>query len=242
MKIRSNPPERIVPAVHGRQKIQADPVHELELARNLRSTLSHPQLVELLGRHSANDSEFDQMMRRVIWRAAAKNVGPGLRVGPFVSFTHLDRFEIGAGVFIGAQSVLQGWHVGTFVIGDNVWIGPHSYFDARNIVLEDSVGWGPGAKALCSSHTGIPADVPIVQTDLVVKPIRVCEWADIGTNATLLPGVTVGRGAIVGAGAVVTHDVPPFAIVSGVPARIMRFRETTPELQAAGQHLPENHL
>jgi acetyltransferase-like isoleucine patch superfamily enzyme len=53
-------------------------------------------------------------------------------------------------------------------------------------------------------------------------------WADIGTKAVLLPGVTVGKGAIVGAGAVVTKDVPPFAIVvivSGVPARFVRWRE-----------------
>ena len=49
-------------------------------------------------------------------------------------------------------------------------------------------------------------------------------WADIGTNAVLLPDVTVGKGAIVGVEAVVTKDVPPFAIVA-VPARFVRWRE-----------------
>ena len=49
--------------------------------------------------------------------------------------------------------------------------------------------------------------------------------ADIGVNAIVLPGVTIGRGAIVGAGAVVTRDVPPFAIVAGVPARFLAWRE-----------------
>ena len=49
--------------------------------------------------------------------------------------------------------------------------------------------------------------------------------ADIGMNAVILPGVTIGKGSIVGAGAVVTKDVPPFAIVAGVPAQFLRWRE-----------------
>jgi acetyltransferase-like isoleucine patch superfamily enzyme len=87
------------------------------------------------------------------------------------------------------------------------------------------VGWGPGAKALGSAHTGLPIDQPIIETDLEIRPVRVGAWADIGTAAILLPGVTVGKGSIVGAGAVVTRDVPPFAIVAGVPARFLRWRD-----------------
>jgi acetyltransferase-like isoleucine patch superfamily enzyme len=67
--------------------------------------------------------------------------------------------------------------------------------------------------------------VPIIQTDLRIEPVRVGAWADIGVSAVVLPGVTIGKGAIVGAGAVVTDDVPPFAIVVGVPARFSRWRE-----------------
>jgi acetyltransferase-like isoleucine patch superfamily enzyme len=67
--------------------------------------------------------------------------------------------------------------------------------------------------------------VPIIQTDLEIKPTRIRAWADIGVSAVILPGVTVGKGAIVGAGAVVTRDVDPFAIVAGVPAKFLRWRE-----------------
>jgi acetyltransferase-like isoleucine patch superfamily enzyme len=77
---------------------------------------------------------------------------------------------------------------------------------------------------LGSEHTGDPLDVPIIKTDLVIKPVRVEDGADIGVNAVLLPGVTVGAGAIVGAGAVVTHDVAPNTIVAGVPAKLLRSR------------------
>jgi acetyltransferase-like isoleucine patch superfamily enzyme len=87
------------------------------------------------------------------------------------------------------------------------------------------VGWGPGAKALGSEHTGRPHDVPIIQTDLEIRATRIGAWADIGVNAVILPGVTIGKGSIVGAGAVVTRDVEPFSIVAGVPAKFLRWRE-----------------
>jgi acetyltransferase-like isoleucine patch superfamily enzyme len=92
-------------------------------------------------------------------------------------------------------------------------------------VLEDHVGWGPGAKVLGSEHTAAPLDLPIIATDLRIAPVRVEAHADIGVNAVILPGVTVGRGSMVGAGAVVTHDVPPFTKVAGIPARVIGHRK-----------------
>jgi acetyltransferase-like isoleucine patch superfamily enzyme len=128
------------------------------------------------------------------------------------------------GVFIGEHAFIQGRVNGRCIIGQHVWIGPQTYLDARDLVIEDYVGWGPGAKALGSQHTGQPSDMPIITTDLEIKPVHICAWADIGVNAIVMPGITVGKGAIVGAGAVVTHDVEPFSIVAGVPARLLRRR------------------
>ena len=216
---------RVVPAVHGSREAKPDPEFEIGLSDALRRQYSREGLLELYGRYALGDAYLDGLMRRAIWRVLAKHLGQGLSVGSGVGFKHLETFEIGDGVFIGAQAYLQGRFDGRCVIGNHVWIGPQSYFDARDLVLEDYVGWGPGAKVLGSAHTGVPADLPIIQTDLEIKPVRVGAWADIGTNAALLPGVTVGKGAIVGAGAVVTHDVPAFAIVAGVPARFLRWRE-----------------
>ncbi len=216
---------RVVPAVHGRRELVPDPAHEIGLADHLRATLAREALLDVLARFAHGESDFDALMRRVLWRAIVKRCGSGLRVGRGVVVTHPETFEIGDAVFIGDHACIQGRFDGTCVVGTQVWIGPQSYFDARNLVLGDAVGWGPGAKVLGSQHTGLPSGVPIIQTDLAIRPVRVGEWADIGVNAVILPGVTVGRGAIVGAGAVVVKDVPPFAIVAGVPARLVRFRE-----------------
>lgn len=216
---------RIVKAVHGLCEAQPDPDYIATLAGHLRDAYSPEGLRELYGRFAHGDGVFDALMRCVFWHSLVRQCGAGLRVEPSVGFKHPETFELGSNIFIGSQSYLQGRFDGRCVIGDHTWIGPHSYFDARDLVLEDHVGWGPGAKVLGSAHTGVPADVPIIRTDLEIKPVRVQAWADIGTNAVLLPGVTVGRGAIVGAGAVVTQDVPAFAKVAGVPAKFIGWRK-----------------
>jgi len=215
----------IQPARHGVRPIAPDPSFEVEMAAHLRKTASSGQLVEMLDRFAAGSGELDAMMRRILWRALVRRMGNGVRIGRGIVFSHPETFTIGDGVFIGDQACLQGHTEGSCVIGNRVWIGPQSYFDARSLTLEDNVGWGPGAKVLGAEHTGLPANVPIIATDLAMRPVRVGCGADIGVNATLLPGVTVGEGSIVGAGAVVKEDVPPFAIVAGVPAKLLRWRE-----------------
>jgi acetyltransferase-like isoleucine patch superfamily enzyme len=216
--------DRVVAAVHGRQTLEQDPEFEIGLAHALAETYGPAGLVELYGRFVGGEGALDVMMRRAIWRGSCRTFGNGVQIGAGVGFKHLETFEVGNAVFIGAQAYLQGRFDGYCRIGDHVWIGPQSYFDARALVLEDYVGWGPGARVLGSEHAGMPADVPIIQTDLRIAPVVVRRGADIGTGAVLLPGVTVGENAIVGAGAVVTQDVPDNAVVAGVPARLLRFR------------------
>jgi acetyltransferase-like isoleucine patch superfamily enzyme len=216
---------RIVPAVHGKQRIEPDPAFEVDLSRHLSASYSPSALVDQYSRFANGDGELDSLMRRAIWRAVARKFGNGVRISGNVSFRHLETFEVGDGVFIGAQAFIQGRFDGNTKIGNHVWIGPQAYFDARDLILDDYVGWGPGAKVLGSAHTGLPIDQPIIETDLEIRPVRVEAWADIGTGAVLLPGVTIGKGSIVGAGAVVTRDVLPFAIVAGVPARFLRWRD-----------------
>jgi acetyltransferase-like isoleucine patch superfamily enzyme len=198
---------------------------ETALSRWLKENYQREGLLELYDRYATGETPINSLMRRAIWRAVARSFGQGVHIGSGVGFRHLETFEIGDAVFIGAQAYIQGRFDGRCAIGNHVWIGPQSYFDARDLVLADYVGWGPGAKVLGSTHVGMPMDVPIIQTDLEIAPVRIGMGADIGVNAVILPGVTVGAGSIVGAGAVVTGDVPAHAVVAGVPARFLHWRE-----------------
>jgi acetyltransferase-like isoleucine patch superfamily enzyme len=216
---------RIVKAIHGLRTVEPDPQFELDMAAHLKEQLPREHLLVAFSDHAYGTSPIDVIMRRVCLRALVKKLGAGANIRKNVSVIHPETFEVGDGVFIGEQTIIQGRFDGRCVIGDGVWIGPQSYFDARDLVIEDRVGWGPGAKVLGSEHTCSPAGVPLIQSDLKIAPVRVCAGADIGVNAIILPGVTVGREAIVGAGAVLTKDVPDFATVAGVPARVIGWRK-----------------
>jgi acetyltransferase-like isoleucine patch superfamily enzyme len=219
------PRARTVAASHGRRVTEPDATFEVDLSQHLLSCYSRRELLDQYSRYAIGDGAIEHLMRRAIWRAVARKFGNGIRIGSGVGFKHLETFEVEDGVFIGDQAYIQGRFDGITRIGRHVWIGPQAYFDARDLVLEDHVGWGPGAKVLGSTHSGVPISEPIIATELEILPVRVCEGADVGTGAILLPGVTIGKGSIVGAGAVVTHDVEPYAIVAGVPARFLRWRE-----------------
>jgi acetyltransferase-like isoleucine patch superfamily enzyme len=215
---------REVTATFGRRKAAEDPAWERGLAEWLKGTHSREHLLEIFARFRSGESRFDYLVRRVIMKSICKAVGDDLEIGPDVILKHPETLEIGSSVFIGAQTMIQGRFDGHCRIGNHVWIGPQAYFDARDLVLEDYVGWGPGAKVLGSTHTGEPIDTPIIVTDLVIKRVTVCFGADIGMNASILPGTRVGAHAIVGAGSVVTHDVADYSIVAGTPARLLRYR------------------
>jgi acetyltransferase-like isoleucine patch superfamily enzyme len=190
----------------------------------MKAVKSPDEIMALLARLRPGEDSLDVALRRVALRALCRSMGDDVQIGPEVVFKHPETMEFGDCVFIGSQVMIQGRFDGKCRIGNHVWIGPQAYFDARDLVIEDYVGWGPGAKVLGSQHTGEPIDVPIIATSLVIKPVVIGYGADIGTNATVLPGVRVGAHAIIGAGAVVTADIPDYAIAAGVPARVLRYR------------------
>ncbi len=123
--------------------------------------------------------------------------------------------HVSAGTRIGSGCVLgqNVYTAPTAVIGDRVHVQNNvSIYDG--VVIDDDVFIGPSA--VFTNVINPRSEVPRKDEYL---PTRVGAGATIGANATIVCGVTLGRYAFVGAGAVVTHDVRPFALVVGVPAR-----------------------
>jgi acetyltransferase-like isoleucine patch superfamily enzyme len=137
--------------------------------------------------------------------------------------------SIGSNVYIGHYAVLRGYDRNEMVIGDDTWIGQFCYINsAGGVKIGSRVGIGPGVKIMSSKHGEEGRGVPILLCSLEFAPVVIEDDSDIGMGAIILPGNTVGRGSQVGAGAVVTKDVPAYAIVAGVPARVIGERPQTP--------------
>ncbi|MFH1312883.1 MAG: acyltransferase [Candidatus Eisenbacteria bacterium] len=131
-----------------------------------------------------------------------------------------ERVKIGSNVYIGHYAILRGYDANHLVIGNDTWIGQFCYINsAGGVEIGSRVGIGPYVKMMSSEHAEEGRDVPVLLCDLEFARVRIEDDCDIGIGAVILPGVTVGKGAIVGAGAVVTRDVEPYSIVAGVPAR-----------------------
>lgn len=152
----------------------------------------------------------------------SKNIAPDVKLGQNVKifdFVNLYGCEIG-----------DGSKVGTFVeiqkgarIGRNCKISSHTFI-CEGVTIEDNVFVGHNVTFINDMYPRATNPDGAMQTEADWKcvPTLIKKGASIGSSATLLCGVTVGEGAIVGAGAVVTKDVPPRTVVAGNPARILR--------------------
>ena len=143
-------------------------------------------------------------------------LGQGVKI---FGFTNLYGCEIGdetkVGTFVEIQKGAK--------IGRRCKISSHSFI-CEGVTLEDEVFIGHGVMFTNDRFPRATSASGALQTeaDWTCLPTLVKRGASIGSNATLLCGITIGEGAIVGAGSVVTKDVPPGAIVAGNPARVMK--------------------
>ena len=146
-------------------------------------------------------------------------IAPNVKLGENVSihaFVNLYGCSIGDNSRIGAFVEIQK----NASIGRNVKVSSHT-FVCEGVAIEDDCFIGHNVSFINDKYPRATSDsgVPQSEADWQVVPTRVMRGASIGTGATILCGITIGENATVGAGSVVTHDVPDNAVVAGNPAR-----------------------
>jgi len=154
-------------------------------------------------------------------------ISPDVKLGKNVkifSFVNLYGCEIGDHTKIGTFVEIQK----NAVVGRNCKISSHTFI-CEGVHIEDNVFIGHNVTFINDLYPRATSVSGQLQTENDWKVIEtyVKKGASIGSSATILAGVTIGEFAVVGAGAVVTKDVPPHAVVAGVPAKILRKIETS---------------
>jgi len=110
-------------------------------------------------------------------------------------------------------------------LGDHSAIGPQSFLGAQGgIAIGSDVIMGPGVRIFSENHEFADVTVPIRAQGERREAVMIEDDCWIGAGVTILDGVTIGRGTVVAAGAVVTHSLPPYSVVAGVPARALKNR------------------
>lgn len=145
---------------------------------------------------------WTRKIRRAICRPVFDYCGENVNIEHGAHFAKGDGIIIGSGSGLGVNSMVHG----PLEIGENVMMGP-------NVTI------------LTHTHNIKRTDIPMCKQGSIVKGVIIGNDVWIGMRSIIMPGVKIGNGAIIGAGAVVTKDVPDYAIVGGVPAKVIRYRK-----------------
>lgn len=144
--------------------------------------------------------------RLFLCRFIFKKIGKNVNIGKDAYFGLGDNLTIGSNSSIGRNCrIIGSGGGGELIIGDNVMMGPE-------VII------------LINGHNHSSVDIPMCAQGNYSSTVVIGDDVWIGIRAIILPGVTVGKSSILGAGAVVTKDVPPFSIVGGVPAKVIKSR------------------
>jgi len=160
-------------------------------------------------------------------------VGKTITIGDNVEINALSKNGIIIGnnvsihrnTIIECTGVIRQLGVG-LIIGNNVGIAQNCFIQVRGeVIIGNNVIFGPGVSVFSENHKFSDPDIPIVEQGEKRKGVVIEDNVWIASGATILDGVHIGNNSIVAAGSVVNKNVPPYAIVGGVPAKILKFRK-----------------
>lgn len=163
---------------------------------------------------------------KTIGRYAFRQVGKGVKIDgmPDIIWPCAD-IRIGNFVRVGKRCVFQGSPSSRILIDDMVTINDGCYLTAMfAITIGEGTSIGEYTSIRDYNHKFDDLSVSIKNQDYYGAPIEIGKDCWIGRGCMILPGVVIGNGAVVGANSVVTKDVPPYAVVAGIPAKIIKQR------------------
>jgi len=138
-----------------------------------------------------------------------------------------NRVTIGKYAIIRPGNLYGGEPGEGLVVGDHSNIGPYCYIGCSgHISIGNNVMISPRVSIYAENHVFDNTDTPIKSQGVKKENVVIEDDCWIASNSILLAGVTIGKGSVVAAGSVVTQDVPPYSVVAGVPARVIKNRRT----------------
>jgi len=170
-------------------------------------------------------------LRALRLRAILASLGPSATISAGIQVLGAEGIHIGPRFFCGRDCSLYADGGGKISIGERVALNADVSLNAAiggQIHIGDNVLVGPRVLMRATDHAFSRTDVPIWQQGHIPGVIRIEDDVWIGGNVTILGGSTIGKGAVVAAGALVNGDVPSYAVVGGVPARHLKWRENLP--------------
>ena len=191
----------------------------------------HEARAYLDGIVSALPGVSGKKLRELRLRATLASLGPSASIHTGIQILGGESIHIGPRFSCGKGCSLYADGGGKIRIGERVALNADVIVNASiggQIDIGDNVLIGPRVLMRATDHAFSRTDVPIWHQGHVPGVIRIEDDVWIGGNVTILAGSTIGKGAVVAAGAVVNNDILPYSVVGGVPARHLKWRENLP--------------
>lgn len=175
-----------------------------------------------------------RLLRRIHYRAVLAGSGPVLSIGEHVEIGCPTRITLGNEIYLVPGTVLRACGGASLRMGSRITINGNARIiaDFGSIEMGSGIMIGPNVVIRASNHSTARHDIPIWEQGQTGGRIAVGDDVWIGANAVIVADVTVGSHVVIAAGAVVTRDVPDYAVVAGVPARVIGDRREKAEAAA----------